>query len=122
MGLIIDQYLYSYIQNPIFFMQKSQKRFTFEHSWLLEEDFSDCFNQSWAESRDSVNLPDRLYKCSKDLKLWAGDCFHQLGRKIKTLQQELDRLMNSSGIRNNFSRIAEVERNIEKLTYQEEVF
>lgn len=103
-------------------MQKNQKRFTFEHSWLLGEDFSDCFNKSWAESSDSENLPDRLYKCIKDLKLWAGDRFHQLGRKIKTLQQELDNLMKSSGIRNNFYRIAEVEHTIEKLTYQEEVF
>lgn len=88
----------------------------------MEEDFSYCFNQSWADIRGNVNLPARLSQCSGDLKLWARDRFNQLGRKIKVMQQELDSLMNSSGIRNNLPRIAEVERNIEKLSDQEEIF
>lgn len=60
---------------------KSPKRFTFEHKWLLEDDFADCFQRSWEGLEVSGSLATKLLLCRSDLSDWAGDRFNQLGKK-----------------------------------------
>ncbi|XP_075485270.1 uncharacterized protein LOC142524991 [Primulina tabacum] len=62
------------------------RRFTFEHKWLLDEDFEGYFSHKWAALRSNISLPDSLRCCSSDLKMWAGNRFDHLRRKIKNLR------------------------------------
>lgn len=64
---------------------KNSKRFTFEHKWLLEEDFSDFFKKSWEKMNGIGSLSEKLSQCSKVLRGWAGTRFNQLGKKIQIL-------------------------------------
>lgn len=49
----------SIILKPILWnhWRKGPKRFTFEHKWFMEEDFSCFFKQSWQDFKDSASLP-----------------------------------------------------------------
>lgn len=44
------------------------KRFSFEHIWLLEEDFTNYVKWLWEGRRMNVNLPTTLFQCIGDLK------------------------------------------------------
>lgn len=103
-------------------LKKALKRFTFEQNWLLEDDFSEFFSQTWTEGRGIESIPARLHQCSGILKSWAGQRFDKLGSRIKVLRKELDRLMDSNMVINNQTRILELEKNIEKLSDQEEIY
>lgn len=70
-------------------LQKYQKRFTFEHAWLLEEDFLDCINQRWADSRGIISLLARLVQCSGDLKVWDGDHLVNWAVKLRSCVRNL---------------------------------
>lgn len=100
---------------------RKPKRFIFEHKWLLEEEFNTVFNQLWKEHRDHKSFPQWLLRCSQDLSSWAGNRFNHLGRNISAARKELDRLMSSHLIKNNLLRIKELEKQIEKLSDQEEI-
>ncbi|XP_073046081.1 uncharacterized protein [Primulina eburnea] len=102
-------------------MRRIQKRFLFEHKWFMEADFTDYFSQKWQECRCDTTLPNCLSICSGALKSWAGNRVVQMGRQIKALRKDLDRLMGSNVINNNHFRIQEVQKKIEKLIDQEEV-
>lgn len=86
----------------------------------MEEDFSEYIKKSWADGRDQVSIPARLSQRSGDLKVWAGNRFDQLGRQIKLIRKEVNRLSSSNVIKENMSRIAELEKKVEKLSVQEE--
>lgn len=100
---------------------QSSKRFTFEHKWLMEDDFSDIIQQSWEGNREIPSLPIKLERCTGNIKRWAGNRFNQLGKKISTLRKELDYLLHSSNAKDNCARIQVVEQEIEKLSAQEEL-
>lgn len=59
---------------------KFPRRFTFEHKWLLEDDFADYFQRRWEGLEVSGSLPTKLLHCRSDLSDWAGNRFNQLGK------------------------------------------
>lgn len=87
----------------------------------MDEDFTDYFTQSWSELRTNVTLPDLLRSCSLDLKRWAGNRFDHLRWKIKSLREDLRGIMRSQVIKNNMTKITQMEREIERLEEQEEI-
>lgn len=97
------------------------KRFTFEHKWLFDEEFLGYFTQSWEDIYTNQSLQATLLQCSLNLTIWAGNRFDHLGRKIKELRRELNGMLSSNVIKQNFVRIRKLEREIEKLTDQEEM-
>lgn len=88
---------------------------------MLEEDFSDFFKQSWENLAWIGNLYEKLHYCSGKLKGWAGSRFNNLGKKIKRLRLEREKLMSSTNILDSTSQIKFLDSQIEKLTDQEEV-
>lgn len=50
-------------------IMKYPKRFTFEHKWIIEEDFSEYIKKSWADGRDQVSIPAGLSQCNGNLKV-----------------------------------------------------
>lgn len=100
---------------------KGPSRFTFEHKWLLEEDFVDFFKSNWSSSLSSNNLSIKLSRCRGALMSCAGNRFDQLGRKIYELRNQLNWLMRSPGIKNNFYCIKVIQCQIEKISDQEEI-
>lgn len=128
---VVQNHIYlSYDHRPIFLRlsqvrkncwNKFPKRFTFEHKWVLENDFTDFFKLSWEGLRYYENLPEKLLKCSRDLKSWAGNRFQRLGQKISMLRRERDRLLSSFHDRDNYNQIQNIEHEIEKLSDQEEL-
>ncbi|XP_073298281.1 uncharacterized protein [Primulina huaijiensis] len=97
------------------------KRFTFEHKWFLEEGFDTFFKNCWQSIIKSDPLPDKLLRCRGELQNWAGTHFNQLGKKIQKLRKEVNLLMSSTIAKFNTGRISEIEKEIEKLSYQEEI-
>lgn len=72
----------NYIPN----MKNLPKRFTFEHKWFMEEDFSNYIKTSWDDSNGAGDLLARLSMCSGAVKMWAGSRFDQLARKLHGLR------------------------------------
>lgn len=97
---------------PIF-SSKTSRRFTFEHKWLLEDDFADFLKQTWDGTSEYPSLSAKLSLYSGKLRGWA--------KKINNLRKELDRLLCSQKAKDNHNRIAAVEREIEILSEKEEI-
>lgn len=87
----------------------------------MDEEFATFFSQSWAEVQNNQSLQTKLLQCSLNLTNWAGNRFDQLGRKIKELIKELNDILNYRAIHHNLHRIRPLEREIEKLSDQEEM-
>lgn len=100
---------------------KSPKQFTFEHKWLLEDDFADCFQRSWEGLEVSGSPATKLLLCRSDLSDWAGDRFNQLGKKIKHLRNQLSYLMCNFHAKDNYEQIQQLEKDIERLSEQDEI-
>lgn len=97
------------------------KHFTFEHKWLLEDEFMDGFSRNWESLQGNHKLPWKLSKCSQYLRNWAGTRFNQLGKKIDKSRKELNALMTYQSAKDNHSQIRKLEHTIEKLSEQEEI-
>lgn len=101
-------------------LKKGPYRFTFEHKWLLEEDFSSVIAQ-WNFSGEFGYLPDKLSHLSSILRDWARSRFSNVPRQIAYMRRELNRLNHSASLHRYRSRISELEFNIEKLELQNEL-
>lgn len=102
-------------------LKRYKRRFTFEHKWLIDEEFMEFFKQNWADVQRNQSLQTTLSQCNINLSKWAGNRFDNLGKKIKDLRHELSIIMRSHVIKKNLPRIRLLEREIEKLSEQEEV-
>lgn len=102
-------------------MDWHKKWFTFEHKWLLEDDFSDFLKKKWMKVIGIQSLLEKLSRSSEYLRSWAGECFSQLAKRINNLRKEHNRLMDYWIVKDKACRIREVEKEIEKLSYIEEI-
>lgn len=102
-------------------MNKLPKRFTFEHKWILKRIFLIISKYAGMNLVVLITFQHVYLYVVGALKVWAGNRFDQLDRKLYGLCQELNYLTRSSIIKNNLSRIAQVKKKIEKLSKQEEV-
>lgn len=96
------------------------KRFYFEKKWLLEDDVANCVAQGWNGSVLIPNLPDQLSSCSHVLKIWAGEMFNRLGKKIQRLRNDMEYLWTLTPVKDNIARIFRMEE-IEKLSEHEKL-
>ncbi|XP_073152537.1 uncharacterized protein [Henckelia pumila] len=85
------------------------------------KDFVQYVQQCWDKSRGLPDHPAILSRFSRDLSIWAGQRFNNLGKKIKLLRDELNWLQCSSFAKDNYNRILALEKEIEKLYDQEEI-
>ncbi|XP_073120983.1 uncharacterized protein [Henckelia pumila] len=99
---------------------KGPRRFTFEHKWMLEEDFP-LLLEHWNNGGLPGDLPAKLSTFSGILNSWADTRFSHMARKISNLHKELSYLQHSRLAKDNYSRIASLEKEIEKLVVQEEI-
>lgn len=81
----------------------------------------DFFKYNWSNINFNNNISTRLSRYKGALLSWAGHRFDQLGKKIYELRNQLDWIMRSPWIKNNFLRIKEIQCRIEKLSDQEEI-
>ncbi|XP_073121193.1 uncharacterized protein [Henckelia pumila] len=102
-------------------LQKRSKRFFFEHKWYLEQDFTPFLKQCWQASSHLGDMPTILEVCKKDLQVWAGTRFNNLGKRISKLRKTLNHLQKSHVFGYNVPRILELEKEIEKLANLEEI-
>ncbi|XP_073038304.1 uncharacterized protein [Primulina eburnea] len=100
--------------------RKRPSRFTFEHKWMLEEDFQSVMDQ-WKNNVNFMELPSKLNQFSGILKSWAGSRFSDFPRKIELLRKEINELLTPSQAKNNSVRLVFLEHELEKLLIQEEM-
>lgn len=111
-----DHRAISLSMNPLCDVQfrNGPKRFAFEQKWIVENDFSSVIEQ-WKVCGLHVDLPNKLLQFSGVLKSWVGSRFSEFPKKIQVLRANLQGLLHSSKVKNNFTRINIVEHEIESL-------
>lgn len=72
---------------------------------MLEEDFH-LIMDNWNQIHNSVDLPTKLSRFSGSLKAWAGVRFVYTPRKIESLRNELNGMLNLIQASNNGNKIA----------------
>lgn len=102
-------------------IRKSAKRFYFEHKWFLDENFSHFLHHCWNSGGRSLEIPEKLRYCQREITNCAGNCFDNLAKKISCLRGKLNKLLHSNLVWDNFDRISDLEQEIERLSNKEEL-
>ncbi|KAG6537216.1 hypothetical protein ZIOFF_002302 [Zingiber officinale] len=101
--------------------KKWKRGFTFEHKWLLEDEFTSLFQQMWEGLKGNEGLATKLNKCSGMLRGWFGAHFDHLDRKILGLQRKLNSTLSLHEAKENYSYIIGIEKELGKLLVQGEI-
>ncbi|XP_019150305.1 PREDICTED: uncharacterized protein LOC109147113 [Ipomoea nil] len=96
------------------------RSFKFESVWLLEEGCAMVVEEAWLLSMGQ-NFQDRLAICSAHLGRWGGEHFRRFGNKMRSLRQVLECLKEDRSP-TGVAGFEEVERELQKLIREEEIF
>ncbi|XP_073138511.1 uncharacterized protein [Henckelia pumila] len=99
------------------------RRFQYEALWSWELDCEEVVREGWTgHGNVQLVLHDRIRNCAEFLRIWERDMFRSLPRKIKKKREELEQIRIQERWSSEFDRIMELERDIEKLSSQEEIY
>ncbi|XP_060961152.1 uncharacterized protein LOC133031663 [Cannabis sativa] len=105
--------------------QKFKSRFRFEKQWLNEDMCSEIIANNWknATADPTTQILQNLTACSHQLQAWHMQKFGDLPKKIKTSQQKVEALHNSSATtRSHFEELKSSENILDELLAQEEEY
>lgn len=102
---------------------KKRKTFRYEAFWAEDEESRLLVKQIWAEGESQgPNLAQKLQMVAKQLTQWSRHGFHNAKQKIDELKNVLRRLSNGKGVHDEAETAKGINREIEKLWRQEEMF
>lgn len=107
-------------QSPITHTHFTKRRFTFEHKWILEENFADLVWSLWISSPDGVSFTTKLDILASSLTECARDKVGVLTKEIKITRECLNKILNDERKPYNAEVISNMESHLEKLLDQEE--
>lgn len=99
-----------------------QKRFTFEHMWVLDDDCAKMVELGWNKAPRDASLHNRIRVCGEFLKEWAADKFGSSPKRIKDERKILNEMKTADRWRDSELRIREKKALVEKLSDQEEIY
>ncbi|KAK6147624.1 hypothetical protein DH2020_018536 [Rehmannia glutinosa] len=102
--------------------QNSRKNFKFEACWLHEENVEMIIEEGWGIAPPGSSLQERIKVCGDYLNAWAGSRFRRIPKIFAEQRKKLNSLKNHHNWVKAGPQINELERNIEKLSYQEESY
>lgn len=102
--------------------QPCQKRFIFEHIWLLENECQFMVETSWKLAPVDAPLQIKIQICGDFLKKWAENKLGSLPRRIKVERKMLNQLKTMARWQGAEVQIKEKEVLLEQLSSQEEVY
>ncbi|KAK6164360.1 hypothetical protein DH2020_001224 [Rehmannia glutinosa] len=98
------------------------KRVKFEKFWSVESDCYYVVERGWNKEGNDTSLERKLENCKNELRRWADNKFHHLPRHLKQERDKLNALKHSKQWRRVEMDIADLEKKVEKLATQEEMF
>lgn len=98
-----------------------KKSFTFEHKWILEEDFDDFVKKHWESTEGAPNLDQKLNILANTLTRWAKDNIGSLQTNIKTTMARICQLEGTLSNNQNCEEINRLKVTLENLLYKEEI-
>lgn len=69
-------------------------KFTFEHKWVIEEDFEKIIEDGWGRLNSDWKLSEKLDHLAKTLSEWAKNKLGSLPKEIKRDKEELNKNLN----------------------------
>lgn len=104
------------------FTKNRAKCFSFDHNWLLEDNYLETFNNSWASRPLDVSFPEKLRYVANHLSGWAASSVGSLARRIKKTQASIDHFKEDIDGPHQISSLSYLEHQLEKLLLKEEVY
>ncbi|XP_073132022.1 uncharacterized protein [Henckelia pumila] len=99
------------------------RRFRFEAAWVREKYCEAVIVEGWVRNCGlGCRLPGRIQNCGMYLQQWARTRFRSLPKKLKTKQAQLESLRTFDNWYTEYSRIQELEEEVEILSSQEEIY
>lgn len=116
--------------SPLLFLpipkERSGKLFNFEAFWADHEECQQIVSQGWTigvgEESPWESLKLKLEKCKKRLVEWQKITFKRADEEISILKKKLEGLISQEGQCSNSQEISVVQRRIDDLWHQEELF
>lgn len=96
--------------------------FRFEPHWISEASCAETIKRGWCKHDESLSLSQRMLRCKKELKCWAGERFKKIPCQIKKLRDHLNRLKTQDKWKNSFAQVQRLELQIENLSSKEELY
>lgn len=96
--------------------------FSFNHNWLLEDDYKEVHNNLWKFYENYTVLPKALADLASGMDNWARTKVGSLPKNIKKTRKRLDLLKEDDNYVLHKEPIEELEVSLEKLLNKEEIY
>lgn len=98
------------------------KAFSFNHNWLLEEDYKETCANFWRDSSTEGDIPRILSSMANKLGNWAKVNVGSLPKKIKSLSKHINDLWENGMGTKDDKEIGILEAFLEKTQLKEEIY
>ena len=75
-------------------VRRMKKKIQFEKFWVSREDYEGVIKEGWIRDDGLENISMKLNKCATRLENWNRLTFGNVGRKIRDLNSQLEKLQN----------------------------
>lgn len=98
------------------------KTFTFEHIWLMENEYEDILKQWWEATKGSPAINEKLTSLRDHLQNWASHSGGSIQKNIKKINEKLNYMLVNQGNTASPQDIDTLKNKLKKLSYKEEVY
>lgn len=100
----------------------NKKRFSFNHNWVMENDYKDILKQSWNLANKSSDIHITLDEVLNHISKWASSGVGSLSSRVRKLRTRLNLMRRRAEEGRLVGDIGLLEQELEKLSYNVEVY